>query len=240
MDLLWLELLGLALAPIVFLFTYIYLRDEYEREPLRYLLVAFLLGSFCAVPVIYLGDFLEEVTRLIPVKAEWVQLLLYAFIVVALAEEFMKYLVLRWYIYPHEEFDEPFDGIMYGTAVSLGFAAIENVLYVFSSEDGVGTGLLRMFSAVPAHAMFGILMGYFVGNAKFFVRNGNAFLERMKGLMVAIFFHGLYDFFLFLNERYLTLFAFVALIAGLFLSNQAMKVHISMSPHRESPSDETS
>lgn len=233
MDLLWLELLGIALAPVVFLFTYIYLRDEYEREPLKYLLIAFFLGVLCAVPVVYLGDYVEAFTGLSMMEGEWFQILLYAFVVVALTEELMKYLVLRWYIYPHDEFDEPFDGIMYGTAISLGFAAIENILYVFTSDDGLGTGLLRMFSAVPAHAMFGVLMGYFVGKAKFMAAGGNAFLERMKGLGVAILFHGLYDFFLFLNESFLTLFAFLALISGIFLSNRAMKIHIAISPHKE-------
>ena len=61
-----------------------------------------------------------------------------------------------------KEFDEPYDGIMYGVAVSLGFAAIENVLYVYMDGGGYQTGLLRMFTAVPAHAVFGVMMGYFV------------------------------------------------------------------------------
>ena len=239
MDLLWLELLGIALAPVVFLFTYIYLQDEYEREPLKYLLIAFFLGVLCAIPVVYLGDYIEAFSGLSMVEGDWVQILLYAFIVVALTEELMKYLVLRWYIYPHDEFDEPFDGIMYGTAISLGFAAIENILYVFTSDDGLGTGILRMFSAVPAHAMFGVLMGYFVGKAKFMSSDGSPFLERMKGLGVAVLFHGLYDFFLFLNESYLTLFAFFALISGIFLSNRAMKIHIAISPHKEEAVEDT-
>lgn len=238
MDLKWLELLGVALAPVVFLFTYIYLKDEYEREPLKYLLISFILGVLTAFPVVFLGDYVEEYTGFRLAQNDWTQILLYAFVVVALTEELMKYLVLRWYIYHHDEFDEPFDGIMYGTAISLGFAAIENVLYVFSSDDGIGTGLLRMFTAVPAHAMFGVLMGYFVGKAKFTVGRTASFIERMKGLFVAVLFHGLYDFFLFLNESFLTIFAFFSLVVGILLSNHAMKIHLEISPHKESPEDQ--
>ena len=230
-----LEVLGIALAPVVFLFTYIYLKDEYEREPLKYLIVSFLLGVFSAVPVVMLGNWVEGYTGFRLSSPSWLETLAYAFIVVAFTEEWMKYLVLRWYMYPHKEFDEPYDGIMYGAAISLGFAAIENILYVVTSDDAIGTGLLRMFTAVPAHAMFGVLMGYFVGKAKFLGKGPNAFLERCKGLLVAIFFHGLYDFFLFLGneQELLTIFAFVALTLGIFLAGRAIQTHQAISPHKE-------
>ncbi|MDP5172576.1 MAG: PrsW family glutamic-type intramembrane protease [Bacteroidia bacterium] len=237
MDLELLELLGIALAPVVFLFTYIYLKDEYEREPLKYLLITFFLGVLSAIPVIFLGNYVESYTGIGLVEDNWVQTLLYAFVVVAFTEELIKYLVLRWYIYPHKEFDEPYDGIMYGAAVSLGFAAIENVIYVLTSEDGIGTGLLRMFTAVPAHAMFGVLMGYFVGKAKFANKGSLAIFERLKGLLVAILFHGLYDFFLFLNEQYLTIFAFFSLVTGVLLATRAIRFHVDISPHKETFGD---
>ncbi len=240
MYLLWLELLALSLAPVVFLFTYIYLRDEYEREPLKYLIISFLLGVLSAVPAVFLGNWMEQVTGVTLDEKHWLQLLFYAFVIVAFTEEFVKYLVLRWYNYPHKEFDEPYDGIMYGAAVSLGFAAIENVIYVFSSDDAWETGLLRMFTAVPAHAMFGVLMGYFVGKAKFNAKRKHAFWIRMQGLLVAILFHGLYDFFLFLNEAYLTIFAFFALVLGMSLAGQAIKIHIRISPHRIEETDQPS
>ncbi len=95
-----------------------------------------------------------------------------------------------------------------------------------------------MFTAVPAHAMFGVLMGYFVGKAKFTIGKTASFIERMKGLFVAILFHGLYDFFLFLNESFLTIFAFFSLVVGILLSNHAMKIHLDISPHKDSPEDQ--
>ena len=230
------HLLALALAPIVFIFTFVYLKDEFEKEPLKYLIITFVLGILIAAPVIYIGEYLQELTGTSQGSGEIGDLFIYAFFVVAFTEEVMKYLVLRFYNYPHKEFDEPYDGIMYGVAVSLGFAAIENVLYVFGSEGAeIQIGLLRMFTAVPAHAMFGIMMGYFVGRAKFIGVDGNPFLERMKGLGVAILFHGVYDYFLFLGDAALAIFAFVALAVGLFLANRAMKIHVEVSPHKDGP-----
>ncbi|MCI4671418.1 MAG: PrsW family glutamic-type intramembrane protease [Bacteroidia bacterium] len=230
-----LELSAVALAPVIFIMTYIYLRDEYEREPLKYLIVTFVLGVLAAIPVIYIGRFLQT-TFNIDKDGGFEQLIIYSFFVVAFTEEWMKYLVLRWYNYPHKEFDEPYDGIMYGSAVALGFAAIENLLYVFTSEgNGLEIGLFRMFTAVPAHATFGVIMGYFVGKAKFLPKR-HPFWERMKGLFAAILFHGLYDYFLFLGNTYLAIFSFTALGIGILLAQRAMKLHASISPHREDDS----
>ena len=160
------------------------------------------------------------------------ELLVYAFVVVALTEEGMKYLVLRLYAYPQKEFDEPYDGIMYGVAVSLGFASIENVLYVFGSTGSeVQTGIVRMFTAVPAHAMFGVMMGYHVGKAKFLTTSRRT-LEHLIGLGTAVLFHGLYDYFLFLGQAYFIPLAIFILILGIRLARKAMEEHQENSPHK--------
>ncbi|MEO1415064.1 MAG: PrsW family glutamic-type intramembrane protease [Bacteroidota bacterium] len=227
------ELSALAIAPVVFILTYIYLKDRYEREPLKYLFITFVLGMAVAYPVVWVGNLVQTWTP-IDFQAGTVETIaLYAFIVVALPEELFKYLVLRWYNYPHKEFDEPYDGIMYGAVVSLGFATVENFLYIFAGTDhGVETAILRMFTAVPAHAAFGVIMGYYVGKAKFLHGSHHPFWERMKGLGAAILIHGLYDYFLFLENEYLVLFSFSLLVAALVLSRQAMKLHAEISPHK--------
>jgi RsiW-degrading membrane proteinase PrsW (M82 family) len=225
-------LLALALGPVAFFFTYVYLRDKYEREPLKYLIISFLLGVLIAFPVIFFGEQLQAYTGTSG-DANWIDLLIYAFVVVALTEEGFKYLALRLYMYRHEEFDEPYDGIMYGAAVSLGFAAIENILYVFmASEAAVETGLLRMFTAVPAHAVFGVMMGYFLGHAKFATDKKKATLDHLKGLGSAILLHGIYDYFLFLGVEYLVPFTFLTLILGIFVARRAIREHAANSPHR--------
>ena len=238
MELEWLEMLALALAPVVFLFTYVYLSDEYEREPLGHLVITFFLGVLIAFPVMYVGPLLESLTGTFWHSDSLLNLAIYAFVVVATTEELMKYLVLRWYNYRQEEFDEPYDGIMYGVAVSLGFAAIENILYVFQAEEAFEIGMLRMFTAVPAHAMFGAIMGYFVGKAKFVENDKNPMLLRLTGLLAAILFHGLYDFLLFQGVSWLAIFAFVTLLVGIILANRAMSLHVAISPHKEDQTPE--
>jgi RsiW-degrading membrane proteinase PrsW (M82 family) len=144
-----------------------------------------------------------------------------AFIVVALVEEFSKYVIVKLYAQKNKEFNESFDGIVYAVFVSMGFAALENVLYVF--QYGVATGITRAFTAVPAHAVFGVLMGYFMGKAKF---SENKFILNITGLLLATIFHGAYDFFLFISfipGVYIG--AFISLIIGIILSNKAIKKH---------------
>jgi len=233
MDLEFVELLAIAIAPVIFIMTYVYLKDEYEREPLKYLVVTFVLGALTPVGVLWLSPYMQALTGTTNPGDDPFLLLIYAFVVVAMLEEGFKYAVLRWYNYPHKEFDEPYDGIMYGVAVSLGFACAENIMYVFSAESGLETGLMRMFTAVPAHAAFGVMMGYFVGQAKFLHGKGHPFLTRLKGLGTAILFHGLYDYFLFLNRAYVVSLAFIALYVGIWLARRAMKLHAENSPHKE-------
>jgi len=141
--------------------------------------------------------------------------------VVGLTEEFSKYIFVRFFAQPKKAFNEPFDGIMYAVMVSMGFAATENVFYVL--ESGYVTGILRAFTAVPAHATFGILMGYFMGKAKF---SKNRIVLNLLGLLLAVTFHGFYDFFLFIDFiPGIWIGAFLSLILGIILSHKAIKKH---------------
>ncbi len=155
---------GAAMAPIIFIFTFVYLQDKYEREPLRHLVFSFVLGILAAFPAVFLEVVLESGLDVHSGKS-FFQTLEYAMVVVAAVEEGLKFLILRFYMFPKREFDEPYDGIMYAVAVSLGFAAIENVFYIF--QGGMEVALLRMFTAVPGHAMFAVLMGFYAGLSKF-------------------------------------------------------------------------
>lgn len=112
-----------------------------------------------------------------------------AFLMAAIPEETAKFLVLVGYSVRHKDFDEPMDGIVYGVAASLGFAALENVMYVF--DGGYQIALARAVTAVPAHAMFGAVMGYYVGRAAF-ASHLKASLY-IRALAVPILLHGLYD-----------------------------------------------
>lgn len=215
------NLLLLTVAPVMVIIIYIYFHDKYEKEPTGLLIISFLFGaiiSILIVSVLYLFT-----GRLIPITDEfsvWQQFI-QAFLVVALVEEFSKYIIVKYYAQPKKAFNEPYDGIIYAIMVSMGFACTENIMYVM--EGGYETAVLRAFSAVPAHATFGILMGYYMGKAKF----SNSRLKlNMAGLFLAVLFHGAYDFFLFIRFiPGISIGAFISLIIGAVLSRKAIKRH---------------
>ena len=214
-------LLIAAVAPVFALIFYIYFHDKHEKEPIGLLIASFILGA--VVSIIITMILYGVTTVFIPLKDKYsiVEQFIQAFIVVATVEEFSKYILLRYYAQPKVEFDEPYDGIMYSVMISLGFAATENILYVI--DGGLETALLRSITAVPAHAVFGILMGYYVGKAKFSKRRISM---NLRGLMLAILFHGAYDFFLFINFiPGISIGAFVSLIIGVVLARKAIKIH---------------
>ena len=170
---------------------------------MRYLLTAFLLGAVATVPALAIQLLWGDV-RNDPGHHSILSYLWYAFGVVALSEEGGKFLVLRFYAYPKKAFREPFDGVIYAVMIGMGFATIENIEYVH--QFGLETGVSRFFLAIPAHASFAILMGYPVGRAKFQPSGrpglrGSGWLL-LKGLGVAVLFHGSYDFFLFLQQSH--------------------------------------
>ena len=187
-------LTALAIAPGLAICLFIYSRDIFGngKEPLRVLVVSFLLGALSTLPAWIIEMTAGSVRASEPVSRYFI----FAFGIVGFTEECCKFLVLRFYAYPRESFDEPFDGIVYAVMISMGFATVENLEYVL--YFGADAGIMRFFLAVPAHAAFAVLMGYYVGLAKF-QKERSAWLI-MKGLLVAVLFHGSFDFFLFLQQ----------------------------------------
>lgn len=175
---------------------FFYFRDRYKKEPLWPIFLAFLLGAFVLVPASVTSNLAQRLTGWYSLKPNLLTIFLSSFFIAGLIEEGWKFFVLRLYCYNRPEFDEPYDGIMYSTAVALGFATIENILYVFTPGllGGLHTGVLRAFLAVPSHAFYGVLMGYFLGEAKFAKTTAEANFFALIGLGLAIIAHGIYDF----------------------------------------------
>jgi protease PrsW len=191
-----LSLLALAVAPGAVIIFFIYSKDKYDREPLKNLVIAFLLGMASIIPAIFFESGLQPVLHSYFPTHSLTYYSIFAFLIVASSEEVCKFAMLRFYAYRHRDFNEPLDGIIYSVIIAMGFATLENINYVL--KFGFMTGLLRMFLSVPAHAAFGAIMGYHVGVAKFAPRYATGHL--IKGLLLAIFFHGIFDFFLFLQD----------------------------------------
>ncbi len=220
----------LAIFPGLFISYLIYRMDKYEKEPWWHLVICFALGA-ALVWVAYhterlLGHSAYTMTIDMP---SIVFLLLDAFIVVGFTEEALKFVAVRGYIFRGKAFNEPMDGIVYTVLVGMGFATAENIQYVM--EGGWETGLVRMFTAVPAHGMLAVIMGYFLGIAKF--ESYDRPRLYFRGIALAVLGHGAYDFFI-LQQYYpaLGLLALVLLIFGYRLSYKLIRLHQEESPFK--------
>ena len=180
-----LELVAVALAPIVFLAWFIYTRDRYEREPRRLIVKTFLLGAILVIPVV-VAELLGSM--FLPPSTDPVALFLHFLLVVALVEESSKYLAVRASAYSSPEFNEPMDGLVYGAIAGLGFAAPENLMYVLSR--GVGLGIIRAVLSVPGHALWGSIIGYYLARQKL----APARSLGLVGLSVAVILHTAFDY----------------------------------------------
>jgi RsiW-degrading membrane proteinase PrsW (M82 family) len=218
-------LLALAVAPGFAICLFIYAMDKYDREPIGLLLKSFLLGMGCVIfPLIIqalaMGIGMRENNGTILGTAT------FAYGIVGLSEELAKFLVLLLYAYPKKAFNEPMDGIVYSVLIGMGFATLENIAYV--SRFGFSTGVARMFLSVPAHATFAVLMGYYTGLAKFLPQKSESLL--LRALLVAVFFHGTFDFFLFLgNNIFLMGASAITLIIAARLSFRAIRKDAALS-----------
>jgi RsiW-degrading membrane proteinase PrsW (M82 family) len=228
--------IAIAAAPGIAICLIIFYRDIYNKEPKLNLIVSFILGGISILPAAELEKYFAGKV----VDGSLAGVAIFAFLVVGLSEELCKFFFLRSYSYRQKSFDEPLDGIVYSLMVSMGFATVENILYVTRyAELGMGyqVAFQRMFLSVPAHATFGIIMGYFVGKAKF--DSARSLWLMIVGVGAAVFFHGLYDFFLFINqyslvgqnvsELLLLGGAIVSLIVALVLSRNLTKQHRNLS-----------
>jgi len=178
------SVLTAAVAPGVSLLTYLYLRDRYEAEPIHMVVRLFVLGLLVVVPIMVIQRGLQL----------WLgeHSVIFAYVESAGVEEFLKWFVLYHVIYNHTEFDEPYDGILYAASISLGFATLENVLYAIYSPATFGTLLVRALLPVSGHALFGIMMGYYLGKAKFAPKNRSVYFLSIS-LLLPVLLHGTYD-----------------------------------------------
>lgn len=218
-------LLTLAIVPGIAIGLFIYIKDKHEPEPIKLLLLSFLYGALSLGVNLAIGLPLSTVFA-IEEKNLQAQAF-HAFAVVAFVEEFSKFIFIRGILYRNKNFNEPLDGIVYAVMVGMGFATAENIIYVWNGDGG--TAIIRMFSAIPAHAMFAVLMGYWLGKAKFTQRKGIYY--SIVALVVATLFHGVYDYFLFISfVPGIWIGSFISLIIAFVLSTKAIRIHQHASP----------
>lgn len=183
----------IAIAPGIALAMAVYLTDRYDKEPPTLLIKVFLSGALIVIPTVLV----ERMLMSINVFGGIFSAAYTAFIVAGFTEEFFKRSVVLKVAYKHRAFDEKLDGIVYAVFAALGFATVENIMYVvfrFSSNPMVG--LYRGILSVPAHMLFGVTMGYYLSLAKFSGNERERKSYLRKALVVPMIFHGIFNFIL--------------------------------------------
>lgn len=187
MDLIYLKLLA-AIAPAIVLAMIMIRKDKNRQEPISWLWAAVGLGVLIC-PILYLLAFLGW--PVIEADSLWTAFLT-SFITAAIPEECLKFVALIILARCCKHFDEYFDGIVYAVCIGMGFAGVENILYVFGNEDWIFVSIARALMSVPMHYVFAIIMGTFFSLGWFDKRNRKVYFS--ASLLLPIIVHGTYDF----------------------------------------------
>lgn len=200
-----LGMLMAASAPGFALLSFFYLKDKLETEPVLMVIRMFVAGALLVFPVMVLQYTFKSSIFLFPSMQ--------AFVVTALPEEFFKWFVVFFLAYFHYNFNLQYDGIVYAVAVSLGFATVENILYL--SIYGVEHALFRALLPVSSHALFGVIMGYYFGKAKFNQKTRKRMKYLLYSLFIPIMLHGTYNYILLQGNEW-WIYAIVPFMIGLW------------------------
>jgi RsiW-degrading membrane proteinase PrsW (M82 family) len=179
----------IAIIPPIALMAYVLYMDREEPEPLSYVILVMFLGAVAVLP----AALIEIGLQLLPIfqMGGWAGAAINSFLVIAPTEELLKLLVVILFVWKNKNFNEENDGIVYVGTAAIGFALFENLLYVL--DEGIAVGIMRAVTSIPLHTFTGILMGYYVGIAKFAADPKTRRGKILKGLFIAYLFHAVYD-----------------------------------------------
>ena len=180
----------ITILPSILIILFFVKSDRFP-EPTSEIIKVFFYGIFLCIPAFYINTALNNIYSNMNIDDALVS----SFLSAAPVEEVLKFTVLYSLVFKMKDFNEPIDGIVYGVAVSLGFATLENIYYVYVLSDYFGTtsqglAILRSFSAIPAHGIFGATMGYFFMKYTFIKKENNLALC----MIVPILLHGAYNY----------------------------------------------
>lgn len=195
-----LRLVVIALTPAIAIGLAVYYTDRYDKEPAILLFKLYILGAFSVLPVIVV----ERALTYLNIFSGLLASAFTAFIVAGLTEEYFKRAIVLKTAYNNKHFNEKLDGIIYAVFASLGFATVENLMYVLGSYSlNPYVGLSRGIFSVPAHALLAVTMGYYLSLAKFAYNKNieNHYLK--KALLIPVILHGCFDFILMANVPFL-------------------------------------
>lgn len=193
-------ILILALLPIVCFGGWIYYKDRYEKEPVIKLFKYFLMGILVSIITIFIESYLSKFNNLSGIESN----IYTAFFVVALTEEGVKSIILIPTLLREKDFNEKLDGIIYSIILSLGFATVENIIYLMKERIDLsfGLGITRGLISIPSHIMFAITMGYYISKYKFTKDNDKKNKYLFYAVIIPVLFHGVFDFILMIGYRW--------------------------------------
>ncbi len=187
------RLLIIAITPAVSIAYAVYLSDRYDKEPILLLFKTFVFGALSVIPTIVVERILSSINML----PGLIGVAFTAFVVAGFTEEYFKRLVVLKLMCKNKYFDEKLDGIVYAVFSALGFATVENIMYVaFRYSYNSYIGLYRGVLSVPGHAIFGVTMGYYLSLSKFASTKERARANLRKSLYMPMLLHGTFDFIL--------------------------------------------
>ncbi len=195
-----------SIIPVLIILAVIYNMSEVKKQPLWLLAILFLGGILSWVMVRYISRFLGNDIYKSQIKINEALgnkgFFLVSFGIIAIIEEMSKYIVITIMCFKNKYLKNPYDAIMYAVCISLGFAFVENIMYI--NNYGMGVAISRAIFSIPAHASFGIIMGYYLGVSKLCRDKGEAnasALTRYSAFFIPLIFHGFYDFLLNFNTE---------------------------------------
>ncbi|MBD3361097.1 PrsW family intramembrane metalloprotease [Candidatus Peregrinibacteria bacterium] len=213
-------LIILSILPAIILLWYFEKQDKGRKEPRKLKWKIFGWGILATVIAAVIELNLEDFYFYIgidPIKHFWLYIFLGSFVTAALVEEALKLWIVKTHVFRNKHFDEVMDGITYTIIASLGFATLENILYVLGL--GYGIAIVRALISVPAHALFSGIMGFYIGKSRFAVPSESSKLL-WKGFGIAIFYHGLFNFLLFTRSALVFLVIPLMIIMGVHLKTK--------------------
>ncbi|WP_174613621.1 glutamic-type intramembrane protease PrsW [Virgibacillus ihumii] len=179
-----LAIISAGIAPVFALMSFFYLKDRFS-EPITLVVKTFISGAALVFPIMFIQYALHAENFS---DNNFIQ----SFLLIAFSEEFFKWFIFIFVIYNHTEFDTHYDGIIYAVSISLGFATVENVLYLVT--NGIEYAFSRALFPVSSHALFGVIMGYYFGKAK--VNNNFKKWNVVLAFVFPFLLHGSYNFIL--------------------------------------------
>ena len=214
-------LLLVTILPSIIIILFFVYSDKF-KEPRGEILKVFIYGILITIPAYFLNTYLNAFWSNNFRASEG---LISSFLTAAPVEEGLKLSILYFFVYKMKDFNEPIDGIVYGVTASLGFATLENFYYVYLLADyfqtsSMSLAIARSFSAVPAHAVFGVFMGYFFMRYTFIKKGDNLFFA----FIIPFVLHGCYNLFV-TSNFYVSLFLiFIAWIIALKMYSKLKKI----------------